>query len=462
MSAQLSSSRKLTQPLALASAIGLALGIAWALSPLTILLGGATLWMCAHYVGGLHGTERVHVTRILSLAVGARVLAVGLLLLATRPDREPYFSLFPDARYLLDRSLWIRNLWLGVTIGPHQSLGIFDPYAASSFPFLLAGVQTLVGPAPYGLCLLSVGLFTAAALLLHGMLRETFGAAPATLALGSIMFWPTLFAWSISVLRESSLFFLAALVAAALFYLVRDRRLRARVAWTLVLLAALRAMSPLRAGTVEIALIAIVLAVAFRAVSARASIAIALVVTAGFGFWRAEDRIVATVRLAADRHMGHVMSAGQSYRLLDEKYYAIGTASLAAMTTGESIRFLADSAGAFLIQPIPWRLESFGELLMAPQQVAWYGALAAALLGIAVGLRRDPWLTCILAAYPVAGMIVIGPNSGNIGTLVRIRDMIVPFVLSLAAVGMMSLAYRQRWPNPERVEGPAQSPVGAA
>jgi hypothetical protein len=423
----------------LASVLGLALGAAWMLSPLTVVIGGLTVWMCARRVSTLNGSERVQVAWILGVAVAARFLVVGAMLLATRPEREPFFSVFPDARYVLDRSIWIRNLWLGVDIGPHQWLGIFVPYAASSFPYVLAAIQTVVGPAPYGVCLLSVVLFIAGALLIHSMIREAFGAACATFALGSILFWPTLFAWSVSVLRESSQWFLVALSTAALFHLVRDRRLPARVGWTAALVGALAALSTLRSGILEIALVGIALALAFRAVSARASIAVALLAIGALGFWRAEDRIVSTVRLAADRHLGHVMSAGSSYRLLDEKYYAAGSGSLAAMTIGDSVRYLASSAAAFVVVPAPWRIGSAMELGMVPQQLAWYGALAAAFVGVVVGLRRDAWLTCILSAYPVAGMIVIAPNSGNIGTLVRHRDMIVPFVLSLAAIGIVAL-----------------------
>lgn len=450
---RLSLEKPIARAALLAAAAGFALGAAWALSPLTIAIGAAILWMCARHVAGLDGTERVHVVRILSVAVGARFLAVGMMLLATSPEREPFFTMFPDARYVLDRSLWIRNLWLGGTIGPHQSLGIFDPYAASSYPYLLAALQMIGGPSPYGLCLLSVGLFIAGALLLHRMVRDTFGSAPATLALASIVFWPTLFAWSISVLRESSQFFLGASVTGALFYLAADRRLWARAVWASALVAALAALFTLRSGAAEIALVAIVLALAFRAVAARASIAIALLVIAGFIFWRAEDRIVSTVRLAADRHMGHVMSAGQSFRLLDEKYYAGGTGSLVTMTSGDGVRYLASAAVAFVVVPTPGRAGSLTELAMAPQQVVWYGALVAALIGIAAGVRRGAWLTCILAAYPVAGLIIIAPNSGNVGTLVRHRDMIVPFVLSLASVGVMSLMYRGQRRAPERVEG---------
>ncbi|MCC7418332.1 MAG: hypothetical protein IT176_14445 [Acidobacteria bacterium] len=430
-----------------ASALGLALGVIWALSPLAVALAAAIVWMCAASVSRLQGRERVHLVRILALAIGLRFIAVGLLLVGTRPDREPFLALFPDAQYLLDRSLWIRNLWLGVEIGPHQWLGIVDPYAASSYPYLLAALQTIAGPSPYALCLLSVAFFTAGALLMHRMVRGAFGGPTATLALAATMCWPTLFAWSISVLREAFQFFLGALVAAGLYYAGRHVRrgwAGRALASTAAVAGALWMLSGLREGTLEIGLLAIALALAFRVVAARPSVAAALIALSLFGAVRFEKRIVPVVRLAADRHLGHVMSAGRSYQLLDRRFYAAGPASLGTMTTAEGLGFLARSAAAFVVMPLPWRAASVSEFTLVPQQIVWYLALAAALAGLAAGLRRDPWLTSVLAAYPIAGLLIIAPNSGNIGTLVRHRDMIVPFVLSLAAAGAAGSLHRVR------------------
>lgn len=438
--ARLATVSSMPRALALTSGAGVVLGVAWMLSPLTVLLGGATFWMCARAVTGLDAVERFYVSRILAIAIGARFLIVGVLLLATRPDREPFVTLFPDAKFLLDRSLWIRNVWLGVPIGPHQSISIFDPYAASSYPSWLAAVQMIAGPSPYGLCLLSVALFTAGALLMHAIVRQAFGRFVATAGLASVMIWPTLFAWSISVLRESAQFFLGAVLASALFWLVRGRGGFARTAWAVALGASLAGLSTLRSGTLEIGLVAIVLAAGLRAIVSRRWIAAAVLVIAVAGLWRSEERFLSLVRGAANRHFGHVMSPGQSFRLLDETVYAGGFDAIDRMTLVDCGRFLVDAAVAFVVVPAPWRVSSAGELAMIPQQLAWYLAVAAAVAGTLVGLRRDVWLTCILAGYALAGLAIIAPNSGNVGTLVRHRDMIVPFVLWLGALGVVSVA----------------------
>ena len=76
-----------------------------------------------------------------------------------------------------------------------------------------------------------------------------------------------------------------------------------------------------------------------------------------------------------------------------------------------------------------------------PSAFVWIGILALLLLvpGIREGLRRDAFLTWLWLGFAIAGGGVIALNSGNVGTVVRIRDSIVPFVVSLSALGAVSV-----------------------
>ena len=86
------------------------------------------------------------------------------------------------------------------------------------------------------------------------------------------------------------------------------------------------------------------------------------------------------------------------------------------------------------------RVVSLPIVMMLPQQLAWYLTCLAAAAGFAMGLRRAPWLACVLAGFSLAGLLVIAPNSGNVGTLMRHRDLIVPFVLWLGGLGVVGIA----------------------
>jgi len=84
---------------------------------------------------------------------------------------------------------------------------------------------------------------------------------------------------------------------------------------------------------------------------------------------------------------------------------------------------------------VPSQIQSGPEMVFLGQQVVWYVLVVLVIPGVLAGLKRDRLVTCLLAAFAMVGGAAIALNSGNIGTMVRHRDTIVPFVLWLSALG---------------------------
>jgi hypothetical protein len=68
-------------------------------------------------------------------------------------------------------------------------------------------------------------------------------------------------------------------------------------------------------------------------------------------------------------------------------------------------------------------------------------------MGVRAGYRRDPLVTCLLVGYLVPTAVVVALTTGNVGTLVRHRTLIVPFLVWLSALGWFDLASRRFAPN---------------
>jgi hypothetical protein len=219
----------------------------------------------------------------------------------------------------------------------------------------------------------------------------------------------------------------------------RERVARVRIAWAVAALAALGILATLRSGAVQIAAIGLALSLGLRVLAPRARLAAALLIVALGGAWWQQARILPIVIAAADRHLGHVQTIGVSYRLLDPRFYISGPAVLSSMTLFEAVRFLVNAAIAFVMVPLPWQAGSGLAVALMPQQIVWYAVVLLLPVGCAVGWRRSPWLTCLLAGYALAGLLVIAPSSGNVGTLVRHRDMVVPFALWIGGLGLSQL-----------------------
>ena len=75
-------------------------------------------------------------------------------------------------------------------------------------------VEALVGFAPYGLKILSAAMYVGGAVVLFRLARRAYGSGVALAGLLVVLFLPSLFAWSIAVLKEPPYFLIGALACA--------------------------------------------------------------------------------------------------------------------------------------------------------------------------------------------------------------------------------------------------------
>ncbi len=496
---------------------GIALGATYALSPvsvwLLIAIAGLLVWVgCS-----LTGRERRWVMGILTIGVVLRVLMIALLFLgseaadcgwATRtpsgtgdlqlsawmnvqigqqspmeaPGKQPYplwdrysdyvwpscssltvgtdhyvnFFWDGDGRALKRRAGSIQNIWLGIPVDPFLRSVAWEPYAMTSYLYALAYIQYLLGPAPYAIHFLNVAAFFASTLLLYRLVRSAYGRAAALVGLVLLVFLPTPFAWSVSVMKESVYILLGAFGIVAAVAMLRANSLIKRIVALFLFIGAMPVGETVRSGGGLILGTGLGFGVAGRVIARRVSLvllAFLLVPYAGYqvlGNASVQDRIMSQLRAFGSVHLGHVRTEGNTYKLLDQRFYtsvkntSAGTMTpieeLETMTPAEALRFSGRALGYFVVAPLPWQVESRTEMVFLAQQVVWYLMVVLAAIGVVAGLRRDPLVTCLLCGVTVAGAVAIALNSGNIGTLVRHRDTVVPFVVWLSALGAVTTA----------------------
>jgi hypothetical protein len=419
---------------------GLLAGLAYSLSPLTVaftLLVPVLFWWALR---GLDAWERRWAGAILAAATLLRAGAIAVLLLATT-QAQHFNTYFPDAHFAIARSWWVRNIWLDVPIGPVYENGLYNPYGATSYSYVLAAIQMIVGLSPYALNFVSVAAFLAGAIALYRIARQSFGASAALLGLAALLFWPSTFAWSVSMLKESMQFALTAFLALFALRAVRSRTWGARIAGAVLAVAAALAIATLRSAALYIAVAGSVAGVTAWVLTRRSWLVVASIAALTLGGAATlsrpavEQRALELVRDAAAVQIGHVASSGYGYKLLDQRFYSDGPSTVRTLDPDEAVRFLTRAVVAFLTVPMPWQINSRAGLAYLPQQLAWYALVILAIPGAIAGFRRDPLVTWLLLAHVAAGIAVIAPNSGNVGTLVRHRDMVVPTLALLSAVG---------------------------
>lgn len=419
---------------------GALLGVAYTLSPLLVCFVAAIVLLFGSAVRGVAGEERAWVLAILVAAVVSRVVVVAALFMSTDASIEPFGHFFGDEEYFVRRSMWLRNVALGIPIHRADLIYAFDEYSYTHYLYVMALIQALVGFAPYGLHLVGILLYIAGLVLLYKVVRPAYGGVVAAGGLLLLAFLPTLFAWSVSALKEPPFILISAGAFALTIATARTRSWARRLGGALLLTACAAALQAIRDGGLVIAVISVGGGLLLTWVAAR-PVRVALVALAApaalvvlLASPQMQLRALAVVERAAAVHWGHINTAGISYKSLDSRVYE-QRANVSRMSAGEVGRFLVRSIWHYVTAPLPWRIESRATLLAVPELIAWYVMVLLAPIGFAAGLRRDRLVTCMLAAFVVGGAILVALTSGNIGTLIRHRSLVMPFLIWLSVLG---------------------------
>lgn len=430
-------------------AAGVALGVALTLSPLTVLVLAAFALVLRRFACTLPPDEQWWFVRLFGLALAMRLAAIGALFLVSAHDSQSSGILFGDEAYALARSWRLRNILLGIPQLKYDYMIAFEGYGRSSYLWVMTYLQVLVGPAPYGLRVLNAALFLGAVLLLFRVTRRAFGAFTAFTGSFVLLFLPTLFAWSISLLKESFYFLLTVTVLAAVVELTGTTSWRTRAVCAAIVAGALLALRDLREGAVVLTVSGLAAGLAGAYVLGRrsriviVSAGLAALVVAVTVVPSLRSRALAFVEQAATANAGHVFTVGHGYKLLDEGFYIRPSAKPEFdLTPTEAARYVVRAVASYLVVPLPWQMSTRGELTYLPEQIFWYALLILAPVGAIAAARRDRMVASMLIAYVLPTAAAVAMTTGNVGTLIRHRTLIVPFVVWMGAMGFAALLQR--------------------
>lgn len=432
------------QRLMIGVAAGVIGGVAFTLSPLTTLCVPLMIALAAWAGEGLTGRERRWFVAVLTVAVVARLLIIAALFLSS-DGRMPFETFFGDELFFKNRSVWIRNVGLGVPMSTADVIYAFEDVGISSYLYALAFVQALVGKVPYGVHVINCACYVSAVLLLFRMVRPRFGGGAALAGMIVLLFTPSLFMWSISALKEPSYTLAAAIELLCAFHLTRSTTsVRSRVLCLIGFVAGAVVLESLRRGGSMVAIAGVGGGYFLGYVLTRPKLTLAtvaltpLVLIGAMMIPSVQQRALSAVRGWAFYHTGHVGSPGYSYHILDPRYYWNGR-QMVGMPADEAAQYVVRSYVSYVTEPVPWRIESRALLAYLPEQMFWYVLLALAPIGVAAGLSRAPMLTALIAAHAFGAVTVVAMTSGNIGTLIRHRGLVMPYLVWLAGLGLYEL-----------------------
>ena len=428
----------------IATAIGVGIGAVYVLSPLTVWFAVA-MWALHRYAGsGLDADERRWMTALLSIAVILRVAAVAGLFVTTDHTKVPFGIFFGDEAAYVRRSMWLGNVALRMPTHPADFIYAFDDSGWTSHLYVLSFLQMLVGPSPYGVHLVGIAMYLFGAIVLYRTVRPTFGRAPALGGLVLLLFLPSLFAWSISALKEPLYFLFTACGVACAFAVVGRTRTTIRIASFIGVVLLVAALQTIREQGGVLVGGGIVVGLLIGWMASRPRVLIALVVAVpivtGALLSRPQNQLVAYlgVQRAARQHWGHVETQGWVYTLLDPRFYG-DISTVSDMQFLDSARFVVRALERYVTVPWPWEVQSQAMLFDMPEQVIWYLVVLLLPAGLVASFRRDSILAGLLFGTALVSIVAIALTSGNVGTLVRHRSLAMPYLVFLSFAGLCDL-----------------------
>ena len=454
--------------LAYGAAAGIVLGLFYAVSPLFVVTMAGTVALLVVAGRDLPADERRHLLVILGGALAMRLLLIAALLISNIPHLSDLGvgGLGGDDAYYIARAIRARDIVLNMTHGRYDYFVVSDEYGRTSYLQLLTLIQVLFGPAPYGVRALNALLFVTGGYLLYRLCRPGLGATAASLALIALLFLPSLLVSSISTAKEPSYFLVTAVLLVSAVAVIRHPSTGGKIAAVVVAALCLWILDDLRRGALILGLAGLALAVAARILLAsprRAIAGLAVAALVVITLWMqppVRERFMDATTTAAKMHAGHVFTSGHAYTLLDDGFYmhpATPAAWPLQLTEVQAWRFLVRAASAFVITPWPWEMMSRSELIFLPEHIFWLMMILLVPIGAVAGWRRDATITACLIGFALPTAAVLAVTTGNVGTLLRLRGLVTPYLVWFGVLGVLTVAERLVTRSRAAAPGPAEA-----
>lgn len=389
--------------------------------------------------------DRRFVLFLISAALIIRV--AGLIILQYKCISTGQLDIFGDAQDNIIQGInisdSIRNM-KEIPVTPQSILtSRYNTHSMTIFNgifFLLFGYDIV------SLKYINILAICATAWIIYDFAKNIYSGAAGRIALAIILFWPTIFIWSLTDLKESHLLFTVACSFWLLERAAREKAGHRKAAFILLsalsafyfVLLKIKLMLPV--FILSASLIALYNALHYgfsRNPALSRKVLYILLVPAVAALMAFGDRILRAANeiyaLILHYNIGFLNSGGWNVNL-------IGDQSQNFFTLQFILKYIAKAWVVFFLEPLPWHFYSRSLMATYPMMLAWYIIAAFAAAGVVrayyAGRSKEAFAMLTFTAIYVT---VVGMSVANIGTLIRFRDVIVPIVAIFAGIGMSNM-----------------------
>jgi len=378
---------------------------------------------------------------VMIIAIVVTRIVLSLLVMEARGG-----NLFQDEGLYSKKAIIKVYEWKGVRNYEEGYYGFFDydydflnpNYGYNAYTYLLSGFYYIFGYQIQAARLINGLLCILTFLLIFYMAKELFGLSAAMLYSAIFAFSPSIMLWSVSVGVDMSGILC---ISAYLFLLIRVLK-KFNLGYLLAMAVSLLALASFRGYAVS-ALIAVTViglcCVTLKRMTKTgriflgllAVLSIILIVNTplahviGEGLKKNIDTVISRQGdFATADDGGYVTFPRHCYEKLDYGFTDLAQAYARGMSY-------------VLFSPFPWDIGSKLQLMAYPQTILWYFMLPFIIYGFYLGYKKDRLVTSTMFLYCFLLFSILALVEGNMGSLFRHKDMVIPFTFMYFAAGIL-------------------------
>lgn len=348
------------------------------------------------------------------------------------------------------RALALAEMIRGVQL-PEKETAIllnFGDYGWSFQVYILGFLYYLFGAVPVlGKCMNTLfGVLTG--ILAYFISKEFFGMKTAKLACILTLFYPTLFLWSISNLKDTLLIFL---ITFTVFCYISFKKLR-QIRYLLLLLSSLFLLTFYR---LDAAFILISITILFFVISIKWNykrIGVAGIIGLFFlmngniyNYFPRRIKNEIMVSNLISNQKGHAESGNSRYKIYPERFYENDYKNVHPINIIEFTTSLAKGFLSLFFRPFPWEVHNIYMIFYYPVSIIHIILLFFFVFGSLISLRYHMQQINFLLLSSLIILISLSVIEGNVGTMIRHRDMVTPIYIIFSSFGIVQLLSRRKF-----------------
>lgn len=318
-------------------------------------------------------------------------------------------------------------------------------YQVGVFSYLIAFIYAIFGYVPLLIKFINAVLSVSTAMIVYELGKDLFGKAVGKVSMAIVAFLPSIFVFSLTSTRDPLVIFLLTLS----IYLLTKYYKTKNFIYLIFLLLTVTGIYFIRIIVFKPLILVIVISLSLILkikVRWKLFLLLGLILVTLFSGYKNELLKYFDLAEITNPHIGYINTPGNNYKIFADEYYT-RTKDIRSISPSElSVAFLKGLFHA-LFEPLPWKISSKREFFGILQVYLLFVFFPFFILGLILSLRYKLKQTYTSLIYILVFCSILAIGEGNVGTVFRHRDMLMPFFVIFGVAGVYNFLGKTKLVN---------------